>query len=45
MKRVMFLFLIMISILMIGGLVLAQTGVKKKRPLPHDYGKVVINNY
>lgn len=45
MKRVMFLFLIMVSILMIGGLVLAQTGVKKKRPLPHDYGKVVINNY
>ncbi len=45
MKRVMFLFLIMGSILMIWGLVLAQTGVKKKRPLPHDYGKVVINNY
>ncbi len=27
------------------GVVFAQTGVKKKRPLPFDYGKVVINNY
>ncbi len=26
-------------------LVSAQDGVKKKRPLPHDYGKVVINNF
>jgi c(7)-type cytochrome triheme protein len=23
----------------------AQTGVKKKRPMPHEYGKAVINNY
>ena len=23
----------------------AQTGVKKKRPLPHDYGKVIIGNF
>jgi len=26
-------------------LVSAQDGVKKKRPLPHDYGKVVMNNF
>jgi c(7)-type cytochrome triheme protein len=25
--------------------VLSQTGVKKKRPLPYEYGRVVINNY
>jgi len=24
---------------------LAQSGVKKKRPLPQDFGKVVLNNY
>ena len=23
----------------------AQTGVKKRRPLPFEYGRVVINNY
>ena len=23
----------------------AQTGIKKKRPLPADYGRVVMNNY
>ena len=25
--------------------VFAQSGVKKKRPLPHEYGRVVINNF
>jgi len=27
------------------GLVSGQDGIKKKRPLPHDYGKVVMNNF
>jgi c(7)-type cytochrome triheme protein len=27
------------------GLALAQTGVKKKRALPHEFGNVIINNY
>jgi len=37
--------LVIIFILVSSGLVLAQGGVKKKRPLPHDYGKVVLNNF
>lgn len=32
-------------ILIFSGPTFAQTGVKKKRPLPYDYGRVVINNY
>jgi c(7)-type cytochrome triheme protein len=27
------------------GIAFAQTGVKKRRPLPYEYGRVVINNY
>ncbi len=42
MKR---LFFIICLILVFTGLSLAQTGVKKKRPLPYDYGRVIINNY
>lgn len=43
MKR---LFLIISLILISTGLTLAQGGgVKKKRPLPHEYGMVVIDNY
>lgn len=42
MKR---LFFILFLILLFSGVTLAQTGVKKKRPLPHDYGKSVISNY
>jgi c(7)-type cytochrome triheme protein len=26
-------------------LALSQTGIKKKRPLPYEYGRVIINNY
>lgn len=37
---------IAIFILALAGITLAQgLGVKKKRPLPEDYGRVVINNY
>lgn len=42
MKRSLFIvLLVLISV----GVALAQPGVKKKRPLPYEYGKVVINNY
>ncbi len=30
---------------LLAGIVPAQTGFKEKRPLPADYGKVIINNY
>jgi len=39
-----FLFVVML-VLVFTGLTLAQTGVKKKRPLPYEYGRVVLNNY
>lgn len=32
-------------VLVIIGVAVAQTGVKKRRPLPHEYGRVVIKNY
>ena len=34
-----------VFILVFSAMSLAQTGVKKKRPLPYEYGTVVINNY
>lgn len=42
MKKPFFLLLI---ILVCTGIALAQTGVKKRRPLPYEYGRVIINNY
>jgi c(7)-type cytochrome triheme protein len=42
MKKMFFLFLI---ILVCSGITLAQTGMKKKRPLDFEYGRVVLNNY
>jgi len=42
MKRSLLVTLLVFAV--VGGAV-AQTGMKKKRPLPHDYGKVVLNNY
>lgn len=38
-------FIISLFILLAAGLAFAQTGLKKKRPLPFDYGKVVMNNF
>ncbi|MGD0886603.1 MAG: c(7)-type cytochrome triheme domain-containing protein [Thermodesulfovibrionales bacterium] len=36
----------LVFIFVVVGITLAQSdGVKKKRPLPPDYGKVIINNY
>lgn len=42
MKRSLFFLLL---VLVLAGAAMAQTGMKKKRPLPYDYGNVVINNY
>ncbi len=42
MKKFFFLLLLIV----IGaGIALAQTGVKKRRPLPYEYGRVILNNY
>jgi c(7)-type cytochrome triheme protein len=38
-------FYIALLVLVIAGVTSAQTGVKKKRPLPYEYGRVVISNY
>ncbi len=42
MKKISFLILF---VLVCAGVTLAQTGMKKKRPLPYEYGRVVINNF
>lgn len=44
MKRIRSVVMVF-GILTLAGLALAQTGVKKKRALPHEYGNVIINNY
>jgi len=42
MKRALFIIVIA---LIFAGVALAQTGVKKRRPLPYEYGRVVLDNY
>ncbi|MGC2061418.1 MAG: c(7)-type cytochrome triheme domain-containing protein [Thermodesulfovibrionales bacterium] len=42
MKR---LFFVIIMLIVSAGIVTAQGGVKKKRPLPYEFGREVINNY
>ena len=42
MKKVFFLVVLLIPII---GVAFAQTGVKKRRPLPYEFGSVIINNY
>jgi len=42
MKKSIFLLLL---VLICAGIAMAQTGVKKKRPLPYEYGRVVMNNF
>ncbi|KAF0219505.1 MAG: hypothetical protein FD174_1965 [Geobacteraceae bacterium] len=42
MKKLLFIILLIVSL---AGLCFAQGGVKKKRPKPHEYGKVTLNNY
>lgn len=39
------ILLVLIMVLLFAGMSVAQTGVKKKRPLPHEYGRTAINNY
>lgn len=39
------LFFSLLVILVCAGIALAQTGEKKRRPLPYEYGRVIINNY
>jgi c(7)-type cytochrome triheme protein len=38
-------FFVVVLVLAISGMTMAQTGVKKKRPLPHEYGRAVLKNY
>ncbi len=38
-------FIAMSLILLFCGQSSGQTGIKKKRPLPYEYGRVIINNY
>jgi c(7)-type cytochrome triheme protein len=42
MKKTLFFTGLLISII---GIAFAQTGVKKRRPLPFEFGRVIINNY
>ena len=42
MKRTFFFTGLLVFII---GIAFAETGVKKRRPLPLEYGRVVINNY
>jgi c(7)-type cytochrome triheme protein len=42
MKKALF---VLVLVLVCAGLAFAQTGGKKKRPLPYEFGRVVINNY
>jgi c(7)-type cytochrome triheme protein len=39
------MFFLLLFILVCAGIALAQTGVKKRRPLPFEYGRVIMNNY
>ncbi|MDW7771691.1 MAG: cytochrome c3 family protein [Desulfobulbaceae bacterium] len=43
MKKILFLAGLLVLVCI--SFALAQTGVKKRRPLPFEYGRVVINNY
>jgi c(7)-type cytochrome triheme protein len=37
--------LVILGLLIVAGLAFGQTGIKKKRALPHEYGNVTISNY
>lgn len=39
------LFVVLGAVLLAAGVSMAQSGVRKKRPPPHEYGRVVMNNY
>lgn len=42
MKKALFLLIVL---LVCNGVALSQTGMKKKRALPYEYGRVIMNNY
>ncbi len=42
MKKMIF---VLLFVLVCAGIALAQAGMMKRRPLPYEYGRVVINNY
>ena len=42
MKKLLFFTTLLVCMI---GIAFAQTGVKKRRPLPYEYGRVVISNY
>ena len=42
MKKVL---LAVVVVLLAVGMATAQTGLKKKRPLPYEFGRVILNNY
>src|SRR5208337_4566827 len=44
-KQIFRLALILVFSVCFCGQALSQTGIKKKRPLPYEYGRVIINNY
>ena len=37
--------LAVVVVLVAAGVATAQTGLKKKRPLPYEFGRVILNNY
>ena len=41
-KKVLFVSILLVSII---GIAFAQAGVKKRRPLPYEYGRVINDNY
>ncbi len=45
MNKKSFIALILVFCGLLCSLALSQTGTKKKRPLPYEYGRVVIDNY
>ncbi len=45
MKRTVVVLFGLAAMIVCVGLALGQTGIKKKRALPHEFGAVVINNY
>ena len=42
MRKLIFTIL---AVLVFTGIILAETGVKKRRPLPYEYGRIVLNNH
>lgn len=42
MRRILILSVLLLAC---ASVVFAQTGTKKRRPLPYEYGRIVINNY